>query len=432
MVTISTLPGTRDILPEEIGYWQYVEATAAKILGRAMYREIRSPIFENTSLFERGIGEATDVVSKEMYTFPDRSDRLVTLRPEGTAGVARAYLQNNLHSLGGVQRLWYSGPMFRYERPQAGRQRQFHQIGLELIGARDPRADVEVIALATDVLKFLGLKQLKLNINSIGDKNDRNLYREALINYFLSHKEDLDIDSQNRLLKNPLRILDSKNEKTKEINKNAPNILHFLGKKSQKHFDEVQQLLTDLNINYQINPCLVRGLDYYTHTAFEIQSDNLGTQSTVCGGGRYDHLIEELGGTSTPAVGWAIGVERLIMLLKQIKCSPQHNPDVYIVSKGKKAEASGLYLAQKLRSEELIVELDMSGSNFGKQFKRADRSKASVCIVLGEEEAENNTLQVKWLHTKEQNSMTQVDLLNHITEFKKQINKYREVSSKLI
>ncbi|BDA40276.1 histidine--tRNA ligase [Candidatus Atelocyanobacterium thalassae] len=431
MGTISTLPGTRDILPEEIGYWQYVEAATAKILGRAMYYEIRSPIFENTSLFERGIGEATDVVSKEMYTFSDRSDRSITLRPEGTAGIVRAYLQNNLYALGGVQRLWYSGPMFRYERPQAGRQRQFHQIGLELIGSRGPRADVEVIALATDILKFLGLKKLKLNINSIGDQYDRKLYREALTNYFLSYKDELDIDSQNRLSKNPLRILDSKNEKTKEINKNAPNILNFLGKESQKHFDEVQQLLTDLDIDYHINPCLVRGLDYYTHTAFEIQSDNLGSQSTVCGGGRYDHLIEELGGTSTPAVGWAIGVERLIILLKQIRCSPEHTPDIYIVSKGQKAESIGLYLAQRMRSAELVVELDMSGSNFGKQFKRADRSKAYVCIVIGEEEAKNSTLQLKWLYTKEQSSMTQSDFLHYIEELKKQINQYKKVTSGL-
>ncbi len=431
MNTISTLPGTRDILPEEIGYWQYVEAAIAKILGRAMYHEIRSPIFENTSLFERGIGEATDVVSKEMYTFSDRSDRLVTLRPEGTAGIVRAYLQNNLYALGGVQRLWYSGPMFRYERPQAGRQRQFHQIGLELIGAGGPKADVEVIALATDILKFLGLKKLKLNINSIGDQCDRSLYREALTNYFLSYKEELDIDSQNRLMKNPLRILDSKNEKTKEINKNAPNILHFLSKESQKHFDEVQQLLTDLNIDYHINPYLVRGLDYYTHTAFEIQSDDLGSQSTVCGGGRYDRLIEELGGVSTPAVGWAIGVERLIILLKQIKSPPEHTPDIYIISKGQKAESIGLYLAQKLRYEELVVELDMSGSNFGKQFKRADRSRAYVCIVIGEEEAENNTLQLKWLYTKEQETMTKLNFLSYITKLKSQINKHKEIDSSL-
>lgn len=323
MGTIQTPPGTKDILPEEIGYWQYVETVATQILSRAMYYEIRPPIFEQTSLFERGIGEATDVVGKEMYTFRDRGDRSLTLRPEGTAGVVRAYLQNNLYAAGGVKRLWYFGPMFRYERPQAGRQRQFHQIGLELIGTGDPRADVEVIALATDILKTLGLQSLKLDINSVGDRNDRQNYREALVNYFLPYKEELDPDSQDRLEKNPLRILDSKAKRTKEINENAPSILEYLGDASKKHFDQVQQLLTDLGIEYNINPCLVRGLDYYTHTAFEIISDDLGAQATVCGGGRYDGLVEELGGNPTPAVGWAIGMERLIILLKKLQPSPQ-------------------------------------------------------------------------------------------------------------
>ncbi|XTZ12555.1 MAG: histidine--tRNA ligase, partial [cyanobacterium endosymbiont of Rhopalodia inflata] len=311
MGIIQTVPGTRDILPAEIGYWQYVETVTTEIFARAMYQEIRAPIFEQTSLFERGIGKNTDVVGKEMYTFKDRGDRSLTLRPEGTAGVVRAFLQNNLYAIGGVQKLWYKGPMFRYERPQSGRQRQFNQIGLELFGSDDPRADVEVIALATDILKTLGLQNLKLNLNSVGDSNDRQRYREALVNYFLPYKDELELDSQERLERNPLRILDSKNQRIKEINQSAPNIIEYLGNESRKHFDQVQQFLTDLNIDYLLNPCLVRGLDYYTHTAFEIQSEDLGAQATVCGGGRYDSLVAELGGPDIPAIGWAIGIERL-------------------------------------------------------------------------------------------------------------------------
>lgn len=423
MGAIQALRGTKDILSEEIGYWQQVEAVALQILSRALYQEIRPPIFEQTSLFERGIGEATDIVGKEMYTFTDRGDRSITLRPEGTAGVVRAFIEHNLYASGGVQRLWYKGPMFRYERPQAGRQRQFHQIGLELIGSQDPRADVEVIALATDILSALGLKNLKLSLNSVGSPQDRLNYREALINYLTPYKAELDPDSQERLERNPLRILDSKVEKTIQICENAPSILEYLGSDSKHHFEQVQQMLTDLGITYELNPCLVRGLDYYTHTAFEIQSDDLGAQATVCGGGRYDGLVAELGGPHTPAVGWAIGMERLILLLQQLQTAPNLTPDIYIVSKGEKAEQKALILAQKLRSGGLIVELDLSGSAFGKQFKRGDRSGAAICLVLGDQEAENETVQLKWMTTKEQKTLKQVELLSQIKEIREQINK---------
>jgi histidyl-tRNA synthetase len=424
MGIIQTVPGTRDILPAEIEYWRYVETVTTEILGRAMYQEIRAPIFEQTSLFERGIGEATDVVGKEMYTFKDRGDRSLTLRPEGTAGVVRAFLQNNLYAVGGVQRLWYKGPMFRYERPQAGRQRQFNQIGLELFGSSDPRADVEVIALAIDILKTLGLQSFKLNLNSVGNRNDRQSYREALVNYFLPYKDELELDSQDRLEKNPLRILDSKNQRIKEINQSAPNIIEYLGYESQKHFDQVQQFLTDLNINYLLNPCLVRGLDYYSHTVFEIQSEDLGAQSTVCGGGRYDDLVAELGGPDIPAIGWAIGIERLIILLKQIQDTPNTSPDLYIVSKGKKAERKALVIAQKLRREGLTVELDLSGGAFGKQFKRADRSGAIACLVFGDTEAETQTVQLKWLASKQQSTLTQEELISQVGELKEQLARH--------
>ncbi|MCY7286092.1 MAG: histidine--tRNA ligase, partial [Cyanobacteria bacterium CAN_BIN43] len=309
MSLIQVSRGTRDLLPEEIQYWQQIEAIAREVFGRATYQEIRTPIFEQTDLFERGMGEATDVVSKEMYTFQDRGDRSLTLRPEGTAGVVRSYVQHNLQAQGEMQRLWYVGPMFRYERPQAGRQRQFHQVGIEALGSADPRADAEVIAIANDLLKAIGLKNLRLEFNSIGDRQDRLQYREALVAFLTPYKSDLDPDSQDRLTRNPLRILDTKDQKTQDILQNVPSIHDHMSPDSQKRFDQVQQLLTDLGIDYNINAKLVRGLDYYTHTVFEIQSDDLGAQATVCAGGRYDGLVKELGGSETPAVGWAIGLE---------------------------------------------------------------------------------------------------------------------------
>lgn len=422
MGTIKALRGTRDILPEEIGYWQRVEATAREILNRAAYREIRTPIFEETALFERGIGEATDIVGKEMYTFSDRKERSITLRPEGTAGVVRSFIENKLHGQGGVQRLWYTGPMFRYERPQAGRQRQFHQIGVEAIGTADPRADVEVIAIATDILQALGLKNLHLALNSVGNSQDRQRYRQALVDYLTPYKEELDPDSRDRLTRNPLRILDSKDQRTQEIALSAPKIYEYLGPDSQKHFEQVQTLLTDLGISYELNHRLVRGLDYYTHTAFEIISDDLGAQATVCGGGRYDGLVQELGGPETPAVGWAIGLERLIILLQQLDATQTTAIDFYVVSRGTAAEHQALKIAQKLRQSGFSVELDLSGSAFGKQFKRADRSGAVVCLILGDEEAANGTVQVKWLKTGQQEAIGQTDLFSQSLNIRNRVS----------
>lgn len=425
MGTIQALRGTRDILPEEVVYWQKVEAIAREILGKAAYQEIRTPIFEETGLFERGIGEATDVVGKEMYTFLDRGDRSITLRPEGTAGVVRSFIENSLFAQGGVQRLWYTGPMFRYERPQAGRQRQFHQIGVEVLGSSDSRADVEVIAIATNILQTLGLKSLRLDINSLGNAEDRQQYRQALIDYLTPYKNELDADSQDRLTRNPLRILDSKDERTKEISLNAPSILDHLGVDSKRHFDQVLQLLTDLGITYQLNPRLVRGLDYYTHTAFEIISDDLGAQATVCGGGRYDGLVAELGGPHTPAVGWAIGLERLIILLQKLQETPNRLLDFYVVSRGEKAEPQALILGQKLRQIGFSVELDLSGSAFKKQFARADKSGAVGCLILGDEEAENQAVKLKWMATKEQQTVSQIDLLDKAELLRKEIDSYQ-------
>ena len=424
---IQALRGTRDILPAEVGYWQGVEAAARQILTKAAYQEIRTPIFEQTVLFERGIGEATDVVGKEMYTFKSRGDDYsITLRPEGTAGVVRAFIQNSLHAQGGLQRLWYMGPMFRYERPQAGRQRQFHQLGVEVLGSADPRSDAEVIAIATDILENLGLKNLRLNLNSVGNLEDRQHYKQALVDYLTPYKDELDSDSQERLNRNPLRILDSKDENTQKIAQNAPSILDYLGDYSRSHFERVQQLLSDLGISYQLNSRLVRGLDYYTHTAFEIQSDDLGAQATVCGGGRYDGLISQLGGVDTPAIGWAIGLERLVLLLQQLQVPPLPVLDFYIVSRGYAAEVQALVLAQKLRHVGFSVELDLSGSGFKKQFTRADRSGAVACLIVGDEEAENQMVKLKWMASKEQQAIALADLLAMTDELRHQITRLHQ------
>ena len=411
MAGIQVSRGTRDILPTEMSYWQFIEAAARDILGRAGVSEIRTPIFEQTELFLRGIGEATDVVNKEMYSFNDRGDRGLTLRPEGTAGVVRSFIENSLYAQGDVQRLWYVGPMFRYERPQAGRQRQFHQLGLEILGSGDPRADVEAIAIATDILKAIGLKDLTFDLNSIGDKDDRANFREALIAYLTPYKADLDPDSQDRLTRNPLRILDSKNKDTQKILQDAPSILDHLSEASKSRFDRVQQLLADLSIPCQINSKLVRGLDYYSHTVFEIQSADLGAQATVCAGGRYDGLVTELGGPETAAIGWAMGLERLVILLQKLgNLATASTVDFYVVSRGTAAEGQALRLVQQLRQAGFKAELDLSGSAFGKQFKRADRSAAKACLILGDAEAEKGTVQLKWLASGEQVELVQAEL----------------------
>ena len=408
MSSLQVTRGTRDIIAPEIYYWQQLESTARQILRQAAYTEMRTPIFESTELFARGIGEATDIVGKEMYTFSDRGDRSLTLRPEGTAGVARSFVENKLFAQGGVQRLWYMGAMFRYERPQAGRQRQFHQLGVEVLGSADPRADAEVIAIASDFLQSVGLKDLVVDLNSVGSAEDRVSYRQALVDYFTPFIAELDTDSRDRLTRNPLRILDSKDNRTQEISQDAPSILDYLSPESQQHFEKVQILLTDLNIAYRINPRLVRGLDYYTRTAFEIQSNLLGAQSAVCGGGRYDRLIAELGGADTPAVGWAIGLERLVILMQQIATQKRSQVDFYIISRGEKAEAKSLSIAQIFRKAGFSAELDLSGAKFDKQFKRASNAKAAV--VIGDSEIESGQIQIKWLGTGEQEAIPISDL----------------------
>ena len=402
-----------DLLPEALQRWQAVEATARDHFHRSGFGEIRTPLLETTDLFCRGIGEATDVVGKEMYSFQDRGDRSCTLRPEGTASVVRAALQHGLLSQG-AQKLWYAGPMFRYERPQAGRQRQFHQIGVEWLGVEKARSDVEVIALAWDLLASLGVGGLQLELNSLGTTEDRRAYRNALVAWLEQRSEVLDPDSQARLRTNPLRILDSKNIDTQALLKDAPTLADALSAASRERFAEVQRGLTALGIPFQLNPRLVRGLDYYSHTAFEITSDQLGAQATVCGGGRYDGLIGQLGGPSTPAIGWALGMERLLLVLDaSAQADPQGaaarltasaSPEVYLVNRGGDAERVALALARDLRAAGLRVELDASGSAFGKQFKRADRSGARWALVLGDEEVGRGEVRLKVLQQQAEES----------------------------
>ena len=396
---LQSLRGMVDLLPDHTPLWQHIEATARRHFQRAAVREIRTPLLEATELFARGIGEATDVVGKEMYTFTDRGDRSCTLRPEGTASVVRAAVQHGLLSQG-PQRLWYGGPMFRYERPQAGRQRQFHQIGLECLGFADARSDVEAIAIAWDLLADLGVGGLALEINTLGSAEDRGRYREQLVAFLQQHRDQLDPDSQDRLQRNPLRILDSKNSTTQALLADAPTLADALAPESRARFEQVQAGLAALAIPFTLNPRLVRGLDYYSHTAFEITSSQLGAQATVCGGGRYDGLVEQLGGAPTPAIGWALGMERLVLLLAQGQVAPPlAGPELYVVSRGAGAEVQALQLARQLRLAGRGVELDQSGSAFGKQFKRADRSGAAWAVVIGEGELEQGVVLLKALRS---------------------------------
>jgi len=391
-----SLRGMPDLLPPELRLYRFIEALATHHFNLSHLQEIRTPLLEPTSLFVRSIGEATDVVGKEMYTFLDRSDRSCTLRPEGTASVVRAAIQHGLLSQG-PQRLWYAGPMFRYERPQAGRQRQFHQIGLEFLGFMEARSDVEAIAIAWDLLMDLGLEGLTLELNTLGSVEDRARYRHQLVEFFQCHRAQLDPDSQDRLERNPLRILDSKNPETQALLAHAPTLSAALGPASRDRFERVQLGLRALQIPFRLNPRLVRGLDYYTHTAFEITSSQLGAQATVCGGGRYDGLVEQLGGPPTPAIGWALGMERLVFLLAQASAASASEfiPDLYVVNRGDAAEVAALVLARSLRLKGLHVELDAGASAFGNQFKRADRSGAPWAAVLGEEELAAGQVQLK-------------------------------------
>ena len=393
MDNFKNLRGTVDLLPDQLIKWQNVEKTITEQLLRASVKEIRTPILEMTELFMRGIGEGTDVVSKEMYTFLDRGERSCTLRPEGTASVVRALIQNGISSKP-YQKLWYMGPMFRYERPQAGRQRQFHQLGVEFIGYQSIRSDIEIISLAWDILEKLGIKELNLEINTLGDHNDRSNFQKSFLKWLEVNKSSLDLDSQKRISKNPLRIFDTKNTQTKKILENSPKLFDFLSEKSLERYSTIKKQLKLHKIPYTENLNLVRGLDYYTHTAFEITSSALGSQATVCGGGRYDNLINQMGGIETPAVGFAIGLERLILLAGK-KFEEDRETDIYIVNKSFQAEILAMDLSRKLRNYDLITELDLSDASFSKQFKKANKLKSRSVIVIGDDEAAKNEFVIR-------------------------------------
>lgn len=391
--------GTKDILPENNKQWHNIENKAYNILKSYGYEEIRTPIFEETKLFERGIGEDTDVVNKEMYSFIDQGNRELTLRPEGTAGVVRSLIENQLYN-NKINKLWYYGPMFRYERPQSGRQRQFHQLGIECIGSNDPRADFEIIAIAWNLFSSLGINELTIEVNSIGDAEDRKEYIKALTDFFKIHEDLLDEESIKRIYKNPLRILDSKNSNIENLVKRAPLLPNFLSKKSKQHFNQLCKYLNLSNIPYIINPRLVRGLDYYTYTAFEIKAKNLGAQNTICGGGRYNNLIEQLGGPSIPAVGCGIGIERLLLI-----CNEQEyiRPlDFIIILIDNTAKDYSIQIFNLLQKIGFNVQLSLNEAKVQKQLKKAIKLQANACIIIGEREMQNKNINIRWMKSKEQ------------------------------
>jgi histidyl-tRNA synthetase len=406
-MSINIPRGTQDILPGQVEKWQAIEEQARKICEKYVYREIRTPIFEHTELFLRSVGETTDIVQKEMYTFSDRGDRSLTLRPEGTASTVRSYVENKM--FGDAQqpvKLYYMGPMFRYERPQAGRFRQFVQFGVEALGSADPAIDAEVISLAMTLYKEMGLKKLKLVINSLGDKDSRNAHREALVNHFKPRIGEFCQDCQNRLEKNPLRILDCKQDRDHELMKAAPAIVDYLNDYSRDYFEKLQRYLTEMEIPFEVDPNLVRGLDYYNHTAFEIMSnaEGFGAITTLCGGGRYNGLVEELGGPETPGIGFALSIERFIAALEaeQVNMELNDSIDCYLVSLGEEAKDYTVKLLHQLRSNGLKAERDYLDRKIKAQFKAADRLQAKFVAVLGENELNNKVINLKNQATGEQ------------------------------
>ncbi|OHZ04851.1 histidine--tRNA ligase [Salinicola sp. MIT1003] len=403
-----------DLLPDQSPAWQYVERQLRSLVDRYDYREIRTPIVEQTALFARSIGEATDVVEKEMYTFDDRNGESLTLRPENTAAVVRAAMEHGLlHNQ--TQRLWYMGPMFRYERPQKGRYRQFHQIGIEAYGMTGPDIDAEIILLSARLWRQLGMSEhVTLELNSLGSPEARADYRDSLVAYFESHREILDEDSQRRLKTNPLRILDSKNPDMADMLAGAPQLLDHLDEESRVHFEQLKSTLDAAGIGYRINPRLVRGLDYYSRTVFEWTTTALGSQGTVCGGGRYDGLVEQLGGKPTPGVGFAIGLERLMLLLETLDLIPEDakgGADAYLLAMGDAAEREALLLGERLRDAlpALRLQVHCGGGSFKSQIRRADRSGARVALILGEDEIAKGRLTLKPLRDDSEQQTLELD-----------------------
>lgn len=415
---IQAIRGMNDCSPTESPLWQWIEGQIRQILSSYGYSEVRMPIVESTPLFARAIGEVTDVVSKEMYTFWDNDEQL-TLRPEGTAGCVRAAIEHGW-IYNNEQRLWYMGPMFRHERPQKGRYRQFHQAGVEVFGIATPEIDAELIILTARLWKALGIDQhVSLQLNSIGSLEARANYRSALVAFLENHQDLMSEEEKERLVKNPLRILDTKNQALQDVLDGAPKLLDYLDDESREHFAQLCGLLDAVGIQYEINPKLVRGLDYYNKTVFEWVTSALGAQGTVCGGGRYDGLVEQLGGHATSGVGFAMGLERLVLLVQEVNKSipVKRAVDIYVVYQGEGTTLAAFQLAEKLRSElpHLSTMLHCSGGNFKKQFKRADKSGATLALVLGESEVQNNQVVVKHLlGAAEQQTIDVANLIEHV------------------
>ncbi|WP_223268840.1 histidine--tRNA ligase [Marinobacter nauticus] len=416
LAKIQAIRGMNDILPDQTPVWQYVESTVRRVLGQYGYQEIRMPVVEHTELFKRSIGEVTDIVEKEMYTFEDRNGDSLTLRPEGTAGCVRAAEEHGL-LFNQTRRLWYTGPMFRHERPQKGRYRQFHQIGVECFGMAGPDIDAELLILTARLWSALGLSDhARLEINSIGTSDSRKVYRQALVAYLEQYQDKLDDDSKRRLTTNPLRILDSKDPATREILQGAPSLDAYLDDESRQHFEQLKAMLDAAGVAYTVNPALVRGLDYYGKTVFEWITDSLGAQGTICAGGRYDGLVEQLGGKPTVAVGFAMGLERLILLLETLELVPEHvnnQADVYVTAMGDQAVAPAMALAETLRNElpGRIVVSHCGGGSFKSQMKKADRSGARFAVILGENEVAQATAGLKPLRDDQpQQEIAQADL----------------------
>ena len=398
--------GTYDIYGDKALTYLYFRKLVEALMDKYNAKYFETPIFESSELFHRGVGETTDIVSKETYDFKDRGDRNITLRPEGTAGIVRCFIENKLYAENLPLKAWYLGPMFRYERPQAGRYREFYQFGFEAFGSFDAMMDAEVIGIVCNLFKILGLKGVSVNINTLGDKESRENYRKALLDYFKPYLNDLCDDCRRRYEKNPLRILDCKVDSSNEIMKNAPKMTDYLNEESRIHFDKVKKYLDAMGINYKVNPSIVRGLDYYTHTVFEVQADieGFGSQNTLAAGGRYDHLVEFVGGPSVPGVGFAVGLERLFLALdaenidiREIIC-----PDVYIFSAEDEQKPYVLSLSNDLRLAGFNVEIDYNGKSFKSNFKQADKVNARYIIIIGEEEVESKLLTVKNNETKEE------------------------------
>ena len=411
MNLIKAPKGTKDIIGDEAKKYTYISNVTQKMFENYGYSYAKTPIFEETELFKRGIGEATDVVEKEMYTFKDKGDRSITLRPENTASMVRCYLEHSIYAKEDVARFYYNGSMFRYERPQAGRQREFNQIGVEVFGEKSPILDAEVIAMGYNLLKKLGITDLEVKINSVGSKGSRTIYREKLVEHFQTHLDDMCNDCRDRINRNPLRLLDCKVDGHKDFYKAAPSIIDYLFEDERKHYEEVKKYLDIFGVKYTEDPTLVRGLDYYSSTVFEIVTNKLGSQGTVLGGGRYDNLLKELGDKDIPAVGFAAGVERIMMLLDDY---PKNTPDVYIAWLGDTTIETAMNIAENLRKNDLKVHIDFSSKGMKSHMKKADKLAVKYCVILGEDELNKDVVLLKNFETREQEEIKIEEILEKV------------------